>query len=243
MFERAFETRQPQTAGGAYALNPNFEAEYDAWDKTSSGGYFKIGKTSDVLQNIGVKEQNIYWDRSKIIKIKEKHMGMTDDVIKTVPQLLENPIVVMQSNTVANRITMLGEVYDAAGSPVLVALELKPTGKVARVLNFTKIASAYGKRIAQSLLDTSDILYLDPNKNRTNNWFRAQLGLQLPAGVTNYGSIGNVTYVDKDVNGKISFGEDGGKTVMELAMEEAQKRNNENKSFSIKDEAATKAAT
>lgn len=218
-------------AAPAYALNPNFEAEYDAWDGTSRGGYFKIGNTSEVLKSIGVKDQNIYWDKSKIADIKKKHTDMTDDVIKAVPQLLEDPVIVMQSNTVANRIVMLGEVYDAAGNPVLVALELKPTGKNAGIQDFTKIASAYGKRNIQGMLDTSDILYLDPNKNRTNRWLEARLGLQLPAWLTNYGSIGTVTYVNKDVNGRISFDEERGKTAMELAMEEAK-----NRKYSIKEE-------
>lgn len=226
LFERALSA-MPEVqaeAAPAYALNPNFEAEYDAWDGTSRGGYFKIGNTSEVLKSIGVKDQNIYWDKSKIADIKKKHTDMTDDVIKAVPQLLEDPVIVMQSNTVANRIVMLGEVYDAAGNPVLVALELKPTGKNAGIQDFTKIASAYGKRNIQGMLDTSDILYLDPNKNRTNRWLEARLGLQLPAWLTNYGSIGTVTYVNKDVNGRISFDEERGKTAMELAMEEAKSR-------------------
>lgn len=233
LFERALSA-MPEVqaeAAPAYALNPNFEAEYDAWDGTSRGGYFKIGNTSEVLKSIGVKDQNIYWDKSKIADIKKKHTDMTDDVIKAVPQLLEDPVIVMQSNTVANRIVMLGEVYDAAGNPVLVALELKPTGKNAGIQDFTKIASAYGKRNIQGMLDTSDILYLDPNKNRTNRWLEARLGLQLPAWLTNYGSIGTVTYVNKDVNGRISFDEERGKTAMELAMEEAK-----NRKYSLKED-------
>lgn len=233
LFERALSA-MPEVqaeAAPAYALNPNFEAEYDAWDGTSRGGYFKIGNTSEVLKSIGVKDQNIYWDKSKIADIKKKHTDMTDDVIKAVPQLLKDPVIVMQSNTVANRIVMLGEVYDAAGNPVLVALELKPTGKNAGIQDFTKIASAYGKRNIQGMLDTSDILYLDPNKNRTNRWLEARLGLQLPAWLTNYGSIGTVTYVNKDVNGRISFDEERGKTAMELAMEEAK-----NRKYSLKED-------
>lgn len=232
LFEKALSTREiMQEAQMAYALNPNFEAEYDAWDGKSRGGYFKIGNTSEVLKSIGVKDQNIYWDKSKIADIKKKHADMTDDVIKAVPQLLEDPVIVMQSNTVANRIVMLGEVYDAAGNPVLVALELKPTGKNAEIQDFSKIASAYGKKNVQNLLNTSDILYLDPNKNRTNRWLEARLGLQLPAWLTNYGSIGNVTYVNKDVNGKITFDDGSGKTTMEIAMEEAK-----NRKYSIKED-------
>ena len=42
---------------------------------------------------------------------------MTAEVIKEVPQILEHPILVMQSQTVANRITIYGETVDADGTP------------------------------------------------------------------------------------------------------------------------------
>lgn len=71
---------------------------------------------------------------------------MTAEVIKEVPQILEHPILVMQSQTVANRITIYGETVDADGTPVLVAMELKPQDKKDEILDFAKIAkAAYGK--------------------------------------------------------------------------------------------------
>ena len=148
---------------------------------------------------------------------------MTADVIKNVPQILEHPILVMQSQTVANRITIYGEVMDAEGSPVLVALELRPQDKRGEILDFAKIASAYGKRNAQNAINTSEILYVDPNKKRTDAWLEA-LRLQLPSGLTKYGSIGRVTYVNRDVNGNLSFGEGSGKTAMQEAFEKAKEK-------------------
>lgn len=213
-----------------YSLNEDFTRQFDDWvndrdekGNLKTGGYFKVGTTSEALKSIGVNDYQIYWDQSKIAKILSKHPEMTADVIKNVPQILEHPILVMQSQTVANRITIYGEVMDAEGSPVLVALELRPQDKRGEILDFAKIASAYGKRNAQNAINTSEILYVDPNKKRTDAWLEA-LRLQLPSGLTKYGSIGRVTYVNRDVNGNLSFGEGSGKTAMQEAFEKAKEK-------------------
>ena len=220
-----------------YSLNEDFIRQFDDWvndrdekGNLKTGGYFKVGTTSEALKSIGVNDYQIYWDQSKIAKILSKHPEMTADVIKNVPQILEHPILVMQSQTVANRITIYGEVMDAEGSPVLVALELRPQDKRGEILDFAKIASAYGKRNAQNAINTSEILYVDPNKKRTDAWLEA-LRLQLPSGLTKYGSIGRVTYVNRDVNGNLSFGEGSGKTAMQEAFEKAKEKTR----YSLKD--------
>ncbi len=199
-----------------HSINPDFEAQYDRWDKKDNRGYFKVGTTSEALESIGINPSEIYWDKAKIIKIQKAHPDMTDEVIKQVPRLLENPMLIMQSQTAVNRIVVLGEVY-ADGKPVLCALELKPNGNID---NFIKIASAYPKNPLQNLVNTSDILYVNPDKNRTDSWLKA-IRLQLPSGLTNYGSIHNVTYVDKNVKGNVTFGEAPAKTAMQAAFEKA----------------------
>ena len=224
-------------SGESYSLNEKFSQQFDEWvndkdeqGRLKTGGYFNVGTTSEALKSIGVKDYNIYWDKSKIAKIMGKHSGMTAEVIKEVPQILEHPILVMQSQTVANRITIYGETVDADGTPVLVAMELKPQDKKGEILDFAKIASAYGKEAIQTAINTSEILYVDPNKKRTDTWLDA-LRLQLPAGLTKYGSIGTVTYVDRDVNGNLSFGEGSGKTAMQEAFEKAKEKTR----YSLKD--------
>ena len=139
-----------------------------------------VGTTSDALKSIGVADYEIYWRKAKIAKIMSEHPAMTADVIKSVPNVLEHPILVMQSQTVANRITLFGETVDAEGKPVLAALELSPQNKQGEIQDFAVIASAYGKNNAQQLIDNSDILYVDQNKKRTDGWLRL-LRLQLPS--------------------------------------------------------------
>ena len=232
LFKSALEqTRENKASGKAdvtesentvkYSINPEFERRYDEWDKKGTGGYFFLGTTSEPLQSIGINPAEIYWDKTKIIKIKKDHPTMTDSIIKQVPNLLENPVMVTQSLTVTNRVVVFGELYDENGHPVVTALELRPDG---RIENFVKVTSAYPKKALQNLINESDILYVDPNKKRTDTWFQA-LRLQLPAGVTKYGSIGMVTYVEKDVNGKISFdNKKTAKTAVQIAFEKAQQK-------------------
>jgi len=200
----------------SYALNPNFEVQYDSWDQKTNRGYFQIGTTSEALESIGINPSNIYWDKSKILKIKKEHPEMTDAIIKQVPQILENPVIIMQSQTKVNRVVALGDVY-VNGQPILCALELKPDGNIQ---DFIKVASAYPKKTVQNLIDTSDILYVNPDKNRTDSWLKL-LGLQLPSRLTNYGSISSVTYVDENVKGNVTFGKEPTKTAMQAAFEKA----------------------
>ncbi|NLB80583.1 MAG: DEAD/DEAH box helicase family protein, partial [Clostridiaceae bacterium] len=188
-----------------YSLNPNFASNYDNWIEKGAKDNVSlvVGQTSHALKSIGVKEQDILWDTSKILKIKSDHAAMTDEILKQVPQIVENPIIIMQSKQKESRLTMLGEIYDLNGTPVLAVLELEPIGrKSGIVLNEIKIASAYGKDNAQSLINSSKILYIEPNKNRTDKWLSLNR-LQLPLGHTTYGSIDKISYNNDTVNTNI----------------------------------------
>ena len=255
IFEDVYRDTKRNTSGETQlALNSNFPQEVDAWynDKEQfekKGGFFKVGSTSEALKSIDVKEQEIIWDKSKIREIMEKHPEMTIDVIKTVPNAIENPIIVMQSNTALNSITIYGEVYanvNGKQQPVMIAMLLKPEGKKGRILDIQKISSAYVRagetseattKKAQSLIDNSEILYVDPNEKRTNDWLRA-LRLQLPAGLTKYGSIGKVTYSEKFVNNE---SEDFGKGAIGDALKRAGLKTSDETNkpqFSISDNAS-----
>lgn len=155
------------------------------------------------MKSIGVKDTNIEWDSSKIIKIKEKHPEMTDNVIKQVPDILEHPVLIMQSLQKDSRLTMFGEVYGKNGKPVLAVIELYPTSGQGFKMNSMKLVSAYSKDNAQSLIDRSRILYVEPDKNRADRWL-LQNRLQLPLSITNYGSIGRIARADENVNSAAS---------------------------------------
>ena len=175
-----------------FSIDPNFEKVYDQWDKKTSGFSFRVGTTSKVLQQLGVDNRKIWWDASKIKKIKVDHPAMTDMVIKQVPNILENPNLVMESKTKEGRLTLFGEVYDQKKEPVLAVLLLNPTDRGGNSLNILKVASAYGKDThPQGLIDNSKILYVEPNKKRTQNWLTVN-GLQLPLPSSSYGFVNTI---------------------------------------------------
>lgn len=187
-----------------YSIDKHFAEKYDKWDKKSRIISFSVGSTSSVLRKLGVDNKKITWDSSKIIKIKEKHPEMTDSIIKQVPNILENPIIVMESNTVNGRLVLFGDVYDSKNNPVLVALELNPTEKGGKSLNVIKVASAYGKeKNLQNFINKSKILYVEPNKKRTHMWLKVNR-LQLPLlSSSTYGFFNNsISQNSKNVNTK-----------------------------------------
>lgn len=185
-----------------YSINREFEQEYDDWDKINPRKVFTVGETSDVLQKLGFEKRPITWDASKIIKIQAKHPEMTDNVIKQVPNILENPIIVMRSKSAQTRLTMFGEVY-VDSKPILAVLELEPTGRNGLKLDEIKIASAYGKDNAQNFINNSDVLYVENDEKRVSNW-EMRTGLQLPVGSSLTNSNNSISNNDTSVNTNIS---------------------------------------
>lgn len=198
-----------------YQLDEHFENEVDKIDlKATWSKRIRVGSTSEVLQSIGVKDQSIYWSSGKIRKILTKHSTenfaagvddsvMTKEIIKQVPQVLENPVIVLHSDTsknagYASRIYMFGEVYDKTGKPVDVSLELLPTNNKGLELDNIMVTSAYGKRNVQGLLNRDQLLYIDPDKKRTDTWLAVNR-LQLPLRITKYGSIASLRYDEGNV--------------------------------------------
>lgn len=76
--------------------------------------------------------------------------------------------------------------------PVLAVLLLNPTDRGGNSINILKVASAYGKDTnPQGLIDNSKILYVEPNKKRTQNWLSVNR-LQLPLPSSSYGFINTI---------------------------------------------------
>ena len=216
--EKAAAADAAAAEGERYSIDERFEDEIESLNKKTDDYMITVGKTSDVLKSIGVKDQTILWNTGKIKEILKKHSEvrykagkeksiMTPDIIKQVPQVLENPVVVLHSNeeTGANqgknyrsRIYMFGEVKDALNQPVSVSLELLPTRKNGLVMDNIVLTSAYGKNNVQNALNSDQILYIDPNKKRTAAWL-GSTGLQLPVPPTMYGSRGTLTYFGESV--------------------------------------------
>ena len=191
----------------SYSIDANFGKNVDDWVKntpegmlSTSHGYFRVGTTSEALKSIGARTDNIYMRKSKIGMIFEDHPEVTVDVIKKVPDILENPVLIMKSLTRSDSIVLLSEEKAENGNNLMVALELTPKPGGRTEAEFSLVTSAYGRddENLRNLINNSELLYLDTNKNRANSWLM-QLRVQFPSGQPPYGSIGNIAYAEDGV--------------------------------------------
>lgn len=189
-------------------LRENYKKEIDEWyrnttskERLRDGGIFLIGRTSNVLKSINVKDYDIYFGKSKIQKILNKHQDMDIEFIKQVPEMLEKPIVIMDSVTRSDSLVILGDLISKEGEPVIVSLLVDPKNKSGMIQDFGIITSAYGKKLnnLQKLINNSNIRYIEPDKKRTNKWLSV-LRLQLPSSTTKYGSVNKITNAYQNVN-------------------------------------------
>ncbi|MBO4331208.1 MAG: hypothetical protein J5827_03950, partial [Oscillospiraceae bacterium] len=194
-----------------YALNQDFGSDFHEWIKNKTpeqraidGGRFFVGTTSEKLRAAGVDDYDIYWGKSKIAKIMQ-NAEMTDNVILQVPNVIENPIIVMDSLTVDGSIVMFGDVKTQSGKPVMVSMLLHPETKTGEVLDYGVVTSAYGRRVnnTKGLIERSNIRWVDPDKKRTSAWSKA-LGLQLPSASTTADSDISITVDSGKSNSKFS---------------------------------------
>ena len=184
------------TANGGvkYSINESFYNQINTWDRETIGFSFVLGTTSDALLEAGIPNKQIRWDASKIKSLLKKHNGMSVKTVLKVPELLENPIVVVDSKKNKNSKIIIGDLYDSNNKPVTVVLLLTPTSKKGNQLDILKVSSAEGRSHIKSLFryengESVQIRYID--KNRIQSWLNVNR-LQLPLHSFNSDSTNNI---------------------------------------------------
>ena len=137
----------------SYSVRQEYIAEIEEWQKDGmpKGETFILGTTGDVLQGLGAIESDIYMLGDKIKEILKNHPEITIAEIKKIPQILENPILILKSQNVGRddakntRLVIFGNVKTSDGKPVLSVLDLRPTEKNLVVDDMQKVSSAYTK--------------------------------------------------------------------------------------------------
>lgn len=174
-----------------------FAEEYDKWDKKNYKKEFVFRNESFALKKIGINIEKITFDGVKILKILKKHRQMTDEIIKKIPQVINNPIIILQSKKSNSRVVLSGELYDTENNPVVVILELDVKGKGGIKLDEIKVVSAYGKESMQNLIDSSRVQYISKDKEKTSRWIK-RTRLQLPFGLTTTGYTDSIAQNQKN---------------------------------------------
>lgn len=191
-----------------YSLREEFGGEIDAWHKAGmpEGEQFTLGSTGPVLQGLGAIESDIYMEGDKIKTILREHPEMTLAEIKKVPQILEDPAMVLKSKTKQRSIVVLGTYKAQNGKPILAAMDLRPKGDGFAITDMQKVTSAYTKtemdgitaeEHGRNFLQTSEFLFLD--KKRAKSLLKT-MGFNMPIELQRDGYIGSISYINQKVN-------------------------------------------
>ena len=193
--------------GMRYSINPSYAQDIDEWnrDGRNSREIFVLGSTAEALQGLGARENDIYMKGDKISLILEQHPEMTLNEIKRIPEILDDPILVLSSRNKGRagsqntRLVLFGSVKAQDGRPVLCVLDLQPVENRIVIQDMQKATSAYTKdNDPVRFVRNSEVLYTSENKKRTTALLRT-LGFQMPSELQRYGSMGSISYHGQNV--------------------------------------------
>ena len=204
----ALETESAAEGQGVrYSINPSYAQDIDEWnrDGRNSREIFVLGSTAEALQGLGARENDIYMKGDKISLILEQHPEMTLNEIKRIPEILDDPILVLSSRNKGRagsqntRLVLFGSVKAQDGRPVLCVLDLQPVENRIVIQDMQKATSAYTKdNDPVRFVRNSEVLYTSENKKRTTALLRT-LGFQMPSELQRYGSMGSISYHGQNV--------------------------------------------
>ena len=205
-FDSGEKPRVSETQRFRYSVSETYAEEIDQWDENGrpAGEVFVLGSTGDVLQGLGAMEQDIYLRSEKVNTILKQHPEMTLAEIKRIPEILDDPVLVLKSlgagaRTENTRLVLFGTVRAENGQPVLAVLDLRPVENGLDIDDMQKVNSAYTKDSgAANFVRRSEVMYAD--EKRTTPLLRS-IGLTIASRpLLRSGSIGSITYSGKTVN-------------------------------------------
>lgn len=205
LLQQAFEAaaRSSKNAAGEggvrYSIDPYFSENVREWyeEGQNAGERFTLGSTGDVLQGLGAIESDVYMNGDKISRILSDHPEMTIEEIGKIPELLEDPVLILKSkgrgaSKANSRVVLYGTMKAQNGEPVMAVLDLRPSENGFVLDDMQKVNSAYTKKNPANFVAGSDVLYAD--KKRTVPLLR-QFGLTITSReLLRNGSIGSISY-------------------------------------------------
>lgn len=186
--------------GKRYSIDPDFGGKISAWDRAGrpEGERFTLGSTGPVLQGLGAIESDIYMNGDKIRKILHDHPEMTLREVRRIPEILEDPVLILKSRNAGrgargnSRVVLFGTLKAQDGRPILCVLDLRPKERGFLLNDMQKVTSAYTKdNNPRAFLQNSDVMFLD--KKRTTRLL-SEIGFQTPISCNRSGYIGTIAY-------------------------------------------------
>ena len=132
-----------------------------------------LGTTPKALIESGLDDLPMFMNKQKLVKIKHEHPEMTADLLKQIPQQINNPVAVFKNTKEGspnNSYVVLTELQGTNGNPVISAIH---ANKTERGLEFHRIASVYGRNEPSNYLTNmvkhSEVRFVDKQKARRIN--------------------------------------------------------------------------
>lgn len=200
-----------QSGAAQYSISKDYRQKLRQWNRDGKpeGASFELGTTGATLQGLGAVESDIYMNGDKIKTILKEHPEITLREIERVPEILEDPVLILKSKTGRgdnSRLVLFGSVKVQNGQPMMAVLDLRATEDGFLLDDMQKVNSAYTKKNPASFIQSSEVLYAD--QKRTIPLLR-RTGLTIASQpLLRNGSIGSISYEGKNVNLKgVPFGE------------------------------------
>ena len=200
-----------QSGAAQYSISKDYRQKLRQWNRDGKpeGASFGLGTTGATLQGLGAVESDIYMNGDKIKTILKEHPEITMQEIERIPEILEDPVLILKSKTGRgdnSRLVLFGSVKAQNGQPMMAVLDLRATEDGFLLSDMQKVNSAYTKKNPASFIQSSEVLYAD--QKRTIPLLR-QTGLTIASQpLLRNGSIGSISYEGKNVNLKgVPFGE------------------------------------
>ena len=200
-----------QSGAAQYSISKDYRQKLRQWNRDGKpeGASFELGTTGATLQGLGAVESDIYMNGDKIKTILKEHPEITLREIERVPEILEDPVLILKSKTGRgdnSRLVLFGSVKAQNGQPMMAVLDLRATEDGFLLDDMQKVNSAYTKKNPASFIQSSEVLYAD--QKRTIPLLR-RTGLTIASQpLLRNGSIGSISYEGKNVNLKgVPFGE------------------------------------
>ena len=207
LYEKALRQAEAgtQDSGTQYDINPFHRSNIDQWraDGMPGGEIFNLGSTGPALQGLGAAESDIYIQSDKVNTILREHPEMTLEEIKRLPEILEDPILILKSkgsgkSGKTSRVILFGTVKAQNGQPVMAVMDLRPYENGLLVADMQKVNSAYTKKNLASFIESSEVLHAD--EKRVIPLLRLAGLTMTSQQLLQNGSIGSISYNGANVN-------------------------------------------
>lgn len=169
-----------------------------------------VSETPDVFVELGFPKTPMLMRNSKVKEILAKHTEMSVELIKQIPEAIQNPLFVLKSKTNPDvSVVAITEIMTEQGELIVpvwvnqdgVYLDVDLDKPVMVKTNF--VASAYGRNVKGLLeyaLNNDGILYVNPDKEKVGKLLTRH-GLQLPAPLRIADSSISIRQETEKVNG------------------------------------------